>query len=271
MLIGSALIYATSFFLNERPNGEIQPVDLLPGLLFIDDGLINKAQNVVDTQVIEGAFWSLFVEVKFYLIFGALYFFRKRFALHGLIALFMAAFAYETVVKLWPAFQYKPLGDVLFTLLSLKYFGWFCVGALMYKAHVTGHRKFVVAATLMMVPTVLIMYGKGTTIVTACGLVYAVFYLALNQAKISALFQNRCLVFLGFVSYPLYLIHENAMVAMTIKTRANFGFIPDLLTPLPGIAALLCIAYFMAKLAEPNLRQVLARLVLAKRLRRAPA
>lgn len=255
MLIGTLLIYLTSFFLVERPNGQIEFLNLLPGLLFIDDDVINATQNLVDVEPIEGAFWSLFVEVKFYVLFGTLYFFNRHTALRNLLAIFLAAFAYVAAGKISPELASPLIDRILFNMLSLQYFGWFCVGALLYKAYVDNSKLLVLASALMMIPTVLIMYGKGLPIVSACGLVYIAFYLALNNSVVSAIFASRLFVFLGFISYPLYLIHENAMVAITIKTHHHAPYLPDLLTPWPGIAAIALASYLIAKYLEPIVRE----------------
>lgn len=255
MLIGTMLIYLTSFFLVERPNGQIEFLNLLPGLLFIDNDVINATQNLVDIEPIEGAFWSLFVEVKFYLLFGTLYFYNRRTALRNLVAIFLGAFTYVAAGKMSPDLALPLIDQILFNMLSLQYFGWFCVGSLLYRAYVDNSKLLALASTLMMIPTVLIMYGKGLPIVSACGLVYIAFYLALNNRVVSAVFASRLFVFLGFISYPLYLIHENAMVAMTIKTHHHAPYLPDLLTPWPGIAVIVLASYLIAKYLEPFLRE----------------
>lgn len=257
MLIGTAFVYLTSFYLVERPNGQIQPMDMLPGLLFLDNQIINAVQNFVDFKPVEGAFWSLFVEIKFYLLFGALYFYNKKTALRNLIAIFMCTFAYVVVGKLIPAFSWPLVDVVLFNMLSLQYFGWFCVGALLYRGYVENSKLFVFLSVLMMIPTVLIKYGKGMPILIACALVYSTFYLALNNRIVSSIFASRLFLFLGFISYPLYLIHENAMVAMTIKTYHYAPYLPELFTPWIGIAVIGLISYCMAKYLEPFTRSVL--------------
>lgn len=271
MLVATLLIYSVSFYLTERPKGSLQPYDLLPGLLFVDHGLLNKIQNFVEIKTIEGAFWSLFVEVKFYVIFGALYFYNKGTALRSLIVLFLVAFAYEAAGKFSPDFQFKPISALLFNFLSLKYFGWFCVGALLYKAHALKNKKLALASAVLMVPTVMIMYGRGITIVVACAIVYSVFYLALNTKLVASIFASRFFLFLGFISYPLYLIHENTMVALTIKTHENWSWIPDHMTPWPGIALLMLIAYWMAKYIEPGIRRILKRKLTASTTLHQPA
>jgi peptidoglycan/LPS O-acetylase OafA/YrhL len=257
MLIGTVLVYLSSFYFIERPNGQTTLLNTLPGLLFVDHQIMNAVQNITDFIPVEGAFWSLFVEVKFYLIFGALYFYNKTTALRNLIAIFLCAFAYVVAGKLTPALSLTLLDKVLFNMLSLQYFGWFCVGALLYRSHVENSMRFVFFSLLMMVPTVFVKYGKDLNILIACTLVYLTFYLALNNRRVSAIFANRLLVFMGFVSYPLYLIHENAMVAMTIKTYHFAPQLPELLTPWPGIILIVLVSYLIAKHIEPATRDIL--------------
>ena len=87
MFIATVLIYGSASWLSERPVGAVTWRATLPGLLFVDSWRVNKLLPV-DSKVIEGAFWSIFVEVKFYVIFGALYFVTRRGVILALSFLF---------------------------------------------------------------------------------------------------------------------------------------------------------------------------------------
>lgn len=65
------------------------------------------------------------------------------------------------------------------------------------------------------------------------------------------------MVLAGTISYPFYLIHENAMVALTITTHRWLPFIPGALTPWPGIVLLGLIAFGIAGTLEPSLRSLI--------------
>jgi len=257
MLIATILVYATSFFLTERPNGEIQFTDLFSGLFFIEEGILNKLQSYVHIKAIEGAFWSLFVEVKFYFIFGALYFYKKSTALRNLVILFSVSCVFVVVEKIVPSLASGICDKIFFNILSLRYFGWFSVGAFLYKAHISKERTFIYAASALMIPTTLIMFGADLTLGIACAVVYLIFYLALYNQFVSRVLSSQAFLFAGFVSYPLYLIHENAMVALTIKTHRQFDFIPGFMTPWPAILLLVLLAYLIAKYLEPQTRSLL--------------
>ena len=251
MLIATILVYSTSFFLTERPNGNIKFFDIFSGLLFIQDIILNKIQNLVEIKTIEKAFWSLFVEVKFYFIFGMLYFYNQNTALRNLIFIFLLSFSYVVFGKIYPTWSLGVIDKVLFVLFDLRYFGWFCVGALLYKAHSTNNNIMRYASAVLMVPTILIMFGRSEELIIACAVVYLLFFLTINNRFLSHIFSIKPLVFIGFISYPLYLIHENAMVALTIKTHNNFTSIPDFMTPWPGIVVITFFAYIVAKYLEP--------------------
>jgi peptidoglycan/LPS O-acetylase OafA/YrhL len=61
---------------------------------------------------------------------------------------------------------------------------------------------------------------------------YSVFMGAVNFDKFKDICDNRFLVFFGFISYPLYLIHESIIIALIIKLGTNFRFIPQVLLPI---------------------------------------
>ncbi len=80
MLVASLLVFVSSYLFNEGPRGPLQVINLLPGLTFIDSrwwsGLIGQ-----HFDGIEFAFWSLYVEMKFYVFAALIYFFKGRNAL----------------------------------------------------------------------------------------------------------------------------------------------------------------------------------------------
>ncbi len=90
MLLTTIVIYTTSGWLPERPVGTLSLVNTLPGLCFIDPLLLEILFGI-ETHTVESAFWSIFVEVKFYLLFRLLYFVTKKRALTILLVLFVVS------------------------------------------------------------------------------------------------------------------------------------------------------------------------------------
>jgi peptidoglycan/LPS O-acetylase OafA/YrhL len=73
MLVCSALVFVTAPLFPERPFSAQHISDLLPGLTFIEPSwwahILGRDQGTI-----EGAFWSLYTEMRFYVIFGIAYF-----------------------------------------------------------------------------------------------------------------------------------------------------------------------------------------------------
>lgn len=257
MLVSTAIICATSFILTERPSGPISFFDILPGLLFIEPGIINRVQNSIQVKSVEGAFWTLFVEFKFYLTFGLLYFSNKSTALRNLILLFLTACVLQLALKFLSPEGSAVFEKIILPIFSLNYFGWFSLGALAYKATVTNNRNYVFLSVVLMPFAILMIFGLNVDCIIASVIVYLFFFASLRVNFVTQTMSSRVLVFIGFISYPLYLIHENAVIALTIKTYRITNSIPDFFTPWPGIFLVLAVAFFISKYLEPFSRKAI--------------
>ncbi len=256
MLIASLLIYATASLFYERPAGMPQPLNLLPGLTFIEPDWWSKILGV-KVSSLEGAFWSLYVEFKFYIIAGIVYFVLGRAALvPALIALYVGSLAMPALAAV-SGYPLLLLAVKISAALTLEYFGWFAAGAMYYLHVQTQSEKWFIGGLLMSVLSALAMRSDyALTLVTLAALaVCALFAISLKSLLMQRLLQNKLLLFLGFVSYPLYLIHENAMISMIVKMPAYAGWLPQVLYPLPAIALLAFVAYLVAKYIEPQCRK----------------
>jgi peptidoglycan/LPS O-acetylase OafA/YrhL len=254
MLLATILIYATSGWLAERPAGELSLVNTLPGLCFIDPLLLESLLGI-NTRAVESAFWSIFVEVKFYLLFGLLYFVTERRALSILLVLFLTSFAVTVAAGTPQSSVSRFFVIVLDKYLSLRHFGWFVIGALVFNAFSQGDRRYLALSTCVL-PLAILANSEWTidAFIVSVAL-YLIFVAALFSERVAAVFASPILVFGGFISYPLYLIHQNASVALTIKLHSYAPSIPGMLTPLPPMVAMTVLAYVIAKYGEPTIRR----------------
>ena len=81
------------------------------------------------------------------------------------------------------------------------------------------------------------------------------------STSIHRLLNSRPLQFLGIVSYPLYLLHENMMISLIVKFSR---ITPDSLHPflmIPAIAMVASIAYGIAIYIEPKVKKRLQGIV----------
>lgn len=254
MLIATVFIFIISQFLPERPAGIPELDSVIPGLIFIDPNWIYKLTGL-DITPLEVSFWSLYVEVKFYVIFGLLYFyFGKRKALIGIILCYLAWLGLRIVlfVKIIPVDFYM---DILGNVLSFNHFGWFSTGAFAYLYFTSKNILYLFIGLGMGLLSMLSLDLHSAQTVFFMFIVLLVFLATLYFNVLANIFANKVFIFFGFVSYPLYLIHENTMVALIIKLQKH-STIPNILLPVIPILLLIFIAYFIAKTVEPKIYNV---------------
>ena len=245
MFVVTIVIYATAWMFT-RPAGQPTLRDLLPGLSLIEPSawawLLGSPQGVL-----EGAFWTLFVEMKFYVVASALYFTvgaRATFAL--LIGMFLA----PSVVGRFP--QFVPGTLVLSNILDSWFWGWFMSGALYFKAART-RWLFIPALALSLFSA----HKMGAENAGVAYSVAALFAATQVSRHMQAFLSLRPFVFLGAISYPLYLVHENMVVSMTVTVGRLAPWMPDVLMPVLPIAVVGVISWVIAIYIEPVVRNVL--------------
>ena len=73
--------------------------------------------------------------------------------------------------------------------------------------------------------------------------------------------QWKPLLFFGFVSYPLYLLHENMMISIIAKLTHQFGPHLGLLYFIAAIVFILSISYAVVKWIEPLVKNLIESIV----------
>ncbi|MDQ1160413.1 peptidoglycan/LPS O-acetylase OafA/YrhL [Chryseobacterium sp. SORGH_AS 447] len=259
MLICSLIIYATAHFFHERPFGIPPLKSILPGITFINNSILEKVFQT-DFPVLELSFWSLFVEVKFYIIFGALYFsFNRNVALGGIFLIYLSALGLQLLC----------LGNVLHETSWMKiyigsfiHFGWFAAGALAYIYFYNREKKYLWMIVVTMACSLLYVIKFQDPIMLVYLVVLSlIFYFALFHKSFGAIFSTRFFKFVGFISYPLYLLHENMLVALIIKLNHHFSQIPYFLLPVISCIFIGGLASIVAYILEPAFQKGLKKII----------
>ncbi len=262
MLACSLIIFCTASFFHERPAGAPGVDSLVPGLLFMD---LTWVQRFLRHPIapLEGSFWSLYVEVKFY-VFAALVYFR--FGRTALLKSLVGVAVFTLCARMLHEVSDNSLVshlDVLTQDFGLDYWFWFAGGAAYYMYRETAHDGWVWLALACIPGGALVLAGAPHHFLWddfcfALG-IGAVFAVSMHSERVQALLNNRILQFMGFISYPLYLLHENMLIASLIKVaprlpRELFPILPfALLVPLAALA------YLVARHVEPVLKARLGR------------
>ncbi len=249
MFLVSMLIYSTANLFYERPAGEPSAYDLLPGLVFIHPSIVSK---LIGSSVssLEGAFWSLYIEVFFYFISCLLYFSLGR---SRLMMFIFSIFITTSVLNL--------LSYDVSILLSLGfgYYGWFFIGCFTYEK-INGRVSFVDHVALI-ISVILCLKFDSENIESLSILIFIIvlFFFSFYIEFLSGFLTNKLLLFFGFISYPLYLMHENMMISTIMKVLYVIeleGWISYIIPIIP-LALISLVSWFIALKVEPLLRNLI--------------
>lgn len=256
MLLISLLVFATAGFFHERPAGSPNAFDLLPGLTFIEPDWWSRVLGY-PVESLEGAYWSLYVEVKFYVIAALVFFWRGR---EAVIICMFVLYAISTLFSLLPDLQVLPGLSILYKLtvhLTLKYFGWFGAGAAFYIYYQTNKWSWYYIGLIGIVCCSAILGLTNPVVGFAALIISAIFALSLVSPLLQRLLASRLLLPIGACSYPLYLMHENALISSIIKLDQLGLNLPGYVTVgLVGLA-LVAVATLVSERFEPKLRVML--------------
>lgn len=255
MIMASLIIYFTSFLIPERPMGYPNIIDFLPSLTFIDPGLLSAVSGL-EIRSLDGAFWSLYVEVKFYTVVAIAYFLLNDRDLKSLVILYL-------IWLVLGAFKYLGVGDTLvensYDLLSyfgVRYYGWFLLGIYAYKFNLSPNLFGVYRLSLLSIIAALTTKFGNIEASLAAFLVCWIFLLPLFFSWAQYLITHRFFLFFGYVSYPLYLIHQNIVTGLAISFYEVYPHLSSYLYPIPFIIIVSIASFFIAEF-EPKIKSIL--------------
>lgn len=255
MLICSVIVYLTFTFLMPGVR-DVSLRAMLPGLTFIDPRIWSKLLGSAQ-PILEGSFWSLYVEVRFYAFAGLLFFVLGEVAaIAGIAAMFFVAVSYEVLPASTPGIVLHLL-EIFRSWTSAEYFGWFAAGALYYRFFQTRTTWLFIVASILVVPAAFTTHQTTMSLsmptVMAALLIGTFFALSVYGEWLRPILRSRLLLFIGYISYPLYLVHENIMVQLTLTLAKVATWMPLGVLPVLPILAVIGLGWLIARYCEPKL------------------
>jgi peptidoglycan/LPS O-acetylase OafA/YrhL len=223
----------------------------LPGKqVSVPDLLLNVTMmpELLRARPVDGVYWTLEVELFFYVAMLVLFAAGLLRHLHVVLALWLGA------ALLSHALGYYGLGSsyLLSHLLILQYIPLFGAGMMLYRAHHDPATRLRSLLLWLLCMLSVALTERVDALVVALGGSAAV-WLAL-RGRLSML-SHPLLVWLGAISYPLYLLHENIGFAI-IRQAYEWGASTNVSIAAATLAALALAALFARFIEQPAMRWI---------------
>lgn len=199
---------------------------------------------VTPTTLVDGAYWSLLEEAKFYLVFGVFYYAAPT----RIVALFAAFTAIGAVIHLmgWFADHHALIWS--FKGAAHPYFMF--PYSLFFLIGIAARRCSYLVQAAVLCGCLAVLYAIGQA---DFSLVAALAALGMIGVQMRNVRIWRPITFIGLISYPLYLLHQNIGVAII---RSLAPWIPDPLTRIILVTStLIALAWLVSWSVEHRFRR----------------
>jgi peptidoglycan/LPS O-acetylase OafA/YrhL len=208
----------------------------------VADALLNLTmfEGYIKDAYVDGAYWTLKVEIGFYIVCGLAILTRQVKNLHWILTGLCILALIDAIEENWPVHVPK----LVRSLFVLKYLPMFTCGVLAW--HLLHAKQRWVAAAQMAVALATLWIAFDLTTALGIGGVVMVVMLATHPG--TPILGSAPLRFLGYISYSLYLIHQNIGY---IILRAGYarGLNPNVTVAI-AIIAMLALATTISLLIE---------------------
>lgn len=210
-------------------------------------------QRWINIKNIDWSYWTLYVELAFYITILFLFLIRKlkKIELYGFVLL-IALMVFNSLLLYFPF-----LSKILTAYPMLKWGNLFFAGILFYKMYQEGHNlKRYLLLFLCFIAEYFTRFNgnfeylsvyKHMLIILSF---FILFFIVVNH-RISFL-NNRIFLYLGAISYPLYLIHQN-MGYVIISKLYDYQLHPALIIAIPVAISIVIASIITFYIEKPSL------------------
>jgi len=269
MLFASLLTY---LFFNYFDNDFLFPTshyfnNLLISLTFIQpDVLSSLTRYTINLDYLSASYWSLWVEIQFYVLASFLYFFCKKTFYRNFFILSIGLIAFNfslSYIFVENEFITKLIAmrSIFNILVALPFF---CLGAVFYVFYVNNlnqkKNSFLDKFLFFFFSFFSLFKSFPDLKVMLLFIVFiTLFLLMIYYPKRISFLNTKVINQIGVSSYFLYLIHENIGVFLIHKNYINFNFLPFLPT-LIYIAIFIFCSFLFTKYIEARMITVLKKI-----------
>jgi peptidoglycan/LPS O-acetylase OafA/YrhL len=172
-------------------------------------------QHLFHIPNIDGVYWTLQRELAFYCLIGLSFYYLKNVVYFGVV---------WVLFGLLTAVMDVPLADVF----ALRESYLFIIGMILYRVYCDGLKKSHLLCLLCL--SLIGFVIENNVLKSAFVSCFTIVFFLLSSGMNIGLRNSKVLLYLGALSYPLYLIHQNVGYSL-IYTGYNFGISPFISIP----------------------------------------
>lgn len=236
---------------------------------FIPPGIINKTLGT-DLSYIDGVYWSLWVEIQFYVVAGIFYFLSPRFFFRNYVifalvsvlslAALNSSYGNELITDFIGQSACSKLKIVLGGVQLVRYNLWFLLGIVIYKLYYRSNNKLE-SLFLVVLFGLQALMSNGNEERLFVLFVMIIFLAFLYYPSLLRFLENKALVKVGVASYSIYLIHQNLGVLILSEISKSFGLL-NWIVPILPIIVFSCFGLLSLQHIENPLAKRLKRFLL---------
>ena len=229
----------------------------IPSWLFIDPPLLNYLFKTDKFTYIDGAYWSLLVEVKFYIIAGCIYFIKPDTFLRNWLIITITVLVSEIILRKY-IHDNETIKTVWRTLFFTDFIGFFSLGIFFYALFTKIEIKAISYLIMVLIFAITFnrlfdLYYKGYFVLFMLAFVTLVYF----PKKLSFL-DNKAFNSIGKVSYSLYLLHQNiGVILLSVLLPLTDSFILQLILPILITCLFIGISHLIAVYLETPVNKLL--------------
>lgn len=204
--------------------------------------------NLFNIPNVDGVYWTLLYEIKFYFLMFVVYYFTllKRIDYISFIMILLTVSHYYFAIDSFPL-------KIFYYLFILKYLSFFIAGIMFYKIYDQSANLFTyIVLICSLISNIVIVQNEYEKVILTLILYPVFFFLVKNKLNFLAI---KPLVYLGTISYSLYLVHQNIGYVII-----KFGFLYDInieiITLLAFIISLLLATVMTFFIEQPALNKI---------------
>ena len=151
---------------------------------------------------------------------------------------------------------YANLIFYVLNFIGINYYGWFLLGIIAYKYQLDKTKINAYFIFAMLFLAALSSSFEDIKNFLPALITASIFVAPFFLDKARDLLSSKKLLFVGYISYPLFLIHQNIVTGLAIKLHAIYPNLPAFIYPIPFVLIVILVSNLIANL-EPKFRKSL--------------